>query len=172
MRLYRKEQNRKPSPSSAIVDSQSVKNSEWGLLDKGFDGHKKIQGRKRHIAVDTLGLVLAVLVTPANMHDSKAALNLLVILKNQGYRRMKTIICDQAYKGLHDMLQTTFNWILQITFGAIGQGFQVLPQRWKVERTIAWLHWSRRLAKDYEANTSSSQAFVYLANINYIIRKF
>ena len=98
-RKVRKRAGRKPSPSVGVIDSQSVKNSERGVIDKGFDGYKKIQGRKRHIVIDTLGLILAAVVHPANIHDSKKALAVSERLKKMRYRRLKIILADQAYAG-------------------------------------------------------------------------
>lgn len=174
--LVRKERvsnNREPSPSVGIVDSQSIKNRERGLLDKGFDGNKKIKGRKRHIVVDTLGLVLAVFVGAANEHDSKPAQTLLRKLSMIGWERLQTIIGDGAYEHLGDWLKEHLLWDL-LVFKRSDTGksvFQVLPQRWKVERTISWLMWYRRLSLDYEAYPETSETFVLLANIHRILKK-
>jgi len=174
-RLYRLLEGRQSSPSVAIVDSQSVKNSERGISGTGFDGHKRIKGRKRHLAVDTLGLILAVSLTAANLHDSKAAFGLFEILAEQGYQRLETILADSAYRGsLQNWSKEKLGWKVEIATAVKGyqNGFEITPQRWKVERTISWLQWSRRLAKDYEANTNSAVAFVLLSNINRIRMKF
>jgi putative transposase len=174
-RLYRVRQGRESSPSVAIVDSQTVKNSERGLNDTGFDGHKRIKGRKRHLAVDTLGLVLAVSLTAANLHDSKAAFGLFENLASQQYERLEKVLADSAYRGnLQKWSSQQLGWQLEIATAVKGyqKGFEITPQRWKVERTISWLQWSRRLAKDYEANTESAATFVLLSNINRIRLKF
>ena len=173
-RLYREQQGRPTSPSMAIVDAQSVKNSEWGLMDKGFDGHKRIQGRKRHLAVDTLGLVLSVSLSAANVHDSVAAPELLIKLHQQGYERLETVLADSAYKGsLIGWCEEEFGWKLLIATGVKGmqKGFVLEPQRWKVERSISWLQWNRRLSKDYEDRPDSAEAFVLISNISRVIRK-
>lgn len=171
VRLYRQKKGRKPSPSCVLLDSWSVKNSEWGLPDKGFDGYKRIKGRKRHLSVDLLGLLLAAVVTPAHCHDSRAAPLLLSRLKAQGYKRIRTLVADQAYRSLSTWIKQVWNWNLEISTGLRCDGFTPQARRWRIERTISWLQWNRRLAKDFEADTSSSQAFLYIANIFYIIRK-
>lgn len=171
--LKRLQQGREASPSVSIVDSQSVKNRERGLPDKGFDGNKKVKGRKRHFAVDTLGLVLAVVVGMANEHDSKAAQNLLLKLAAAGFKRIKIIIGDGAYQYLAEWISIHLNWALHIfkRSDTACPGFKVLPQRWKVERTISWLMWFRRLSLDYEAYPETSETFVLLANVQMILRK-
>lgn len=169
--LYRLMHGRRSSPSVAIVDSQSVKNSERGLNETGFDGHKRIKGRKRHLAVDTLGLILAVTLTAANVHDSKAAYYLFESLAGQEYERLEKILADSAYRGtLQNWANQHLGWKVEIATAVKGyqRGFEICPQRWKVERTISWLQWSRRLNKDYEANMESAATFVYLNNINRI----
>lgn len=174
-RNFRLSRGRKSSPSTGILDAQSVKNSEWGLPDKGYDGHKHIQGRKRQLIVDTLGLILAAFVHPANWHDSKGGFDVLERLKKQRYRRIKQIIADYGYRGsLINWAKEQFNWDLQIvkTHTRKNENFTPLPQRWKVERTISWLQWHRRLAKDYEAYPESSEAYIYLSNILRVIRNF
>lgn len=173
-RLYRQQMEREASPSLAIIDAQSVKNSERGLPDKGFDGHKRIQGRKRHLAVDTLGLVLAVSYSPANEHDSKGAISLLTSLFKQGYERITTVLADSAYSGpVQEWCKNEFNWQLNIATAVKGiqKGFEVQPQRWKVERNISWLQWNRRLAKDYEDRFDSGVTFVLLDNIKRVLGK-
>jgi transposase len=166
-------QDRPASPSVGIIDSQSIKNRERGLGDKGFDGHKKIKGRKRHLIIDSLGLVLAVMVGPANNHDACAAKILLQKLALVGFERMKIIIGDGAYEHLAEWLKENLKWVLQIfkRSDTAKTPFEVLPQRWKVERTISWLMWSRRLSLDYEADTRTSETFVLIANIYLILRK-
>ncbi len=165
--------NRQPSPSLGVIDSQSVKNSEWGVVPKGFDGNKKVQGRKRHIVVDTLGLVLVVVVHAANQHDSPAARAVLTSLAQQGYERLSKILADSAYgKNLADWAAKSFSFILEVVKVSELAGFQVVPMRWKVERTFSWMNWSRRLSKDYECGCSSHESFVYLSNINRMLRHF
>ena len=98
-----------------VIDSQSVKNSEWGVVPKGFDGNKKVQGRKRHIVVDTLGLVLVVVVHAANQHDSPAARAVLSSLARQGYERLNKILADSAYgKNLAEWARQSFAYVLEV----------------------------------------------------------
>ena len=171
--LYRIKQNRAASPSIGIIDSQSVKCSEWGVVEKGFDGKKRIQGRKRHIIIDSLGCLLTVVCHKANQHDSKGGLLVLEQLFKQYYRRIVKIIADQAYKGdIHDVAATKYGWMIDNVELPRGKKFKVIPQRWKVERNFAWMNWDRRLSKDFECDTSSSQAMIYISNIYRLIRKF
>ncbi|MDX2067861.1 MAG: IS5 family transposase [Haliscomenobacter sp.] len=163
-------QDRFASPSVAIIDSQSIKNRERGL---GVDSHKKIQGRKRHLVIDSLRLALAVMVSPANNHDACAAKMLLQKLALVGFKRMKIIIGDGAYEHLAEWLLEKLKWVLQVfkRSDTAKTPFEVLPQRWKVEMTISWLMWSRRLPLDYEADTKTSETFILIANIQFILRK-
>ncbi|GAB3514339.1 IS5-like element ISMac15 family transposase [Spirosoma knui] len=169
----RKKARREASPSVGVIDSQSVKCSEWGVVPKGYDGHKKVNGRKRHIVIDTLGLVLVVVVHAANQHDSPAARAVLSRLAEQGYGRMSKILADSAYgKKLAGWLKKSYGFILEVVRVRELSGFQVVPMRWKVERTFAWMNWSRRLSKDYECGVSSHESFVYLSNINRMLKHF
>ena len=168
----RKKQGREECPSLAIIDSQSVKNSEWGIPDKGFDGNKRIKGRKRHIMVDTLGILLGIKVTEANVHDSVAGRSLLIIMKGK-LPGLKKIIADGGYLG--DELVRISRRCLQCVFEVVKRsdekGFKVVPQRWIVERSIAWFNWYRRLCKDYEANMETSENWAYIASIDMLLRK-
>ena len=120
--------HRQPSPSLGVIDSQSVKNSEWGVVPKGFDGNKKVQGRKRHIVVDTLGLVLVVVVHAANQHDSPAARAVLTSLAQQGYERLSKILADSAYgKNLAEWAAKSFAFILEVVKVSELAGFQWCP---------------------------------------------
>ncbi len=179
----RKKANREASPSVGVIDSQSrsadaVKCSEWGVVPKGYDGHKKVNGRKRHIVVDTLGLVLVVVVHAANIHDSPGARLVMKRLTQQGYQRLSKILADSAYgKKLARWIEKSFGIILEVVKVSELAGFQVVPMPhrrtgWKVERTFAWMNWSRRLSKDYECGVSSHESFVYLSNINRMLRYF
>jgi len=172
--LFRQQSGREPSPSVAIMDSQSVKNSERGVCEKGYDGNKKINGRKRHIIVDTLGLLLAVKVHAANIHDSKGAFELIDEFDREKYVRMRKIIADKAYRGDLEGYCKGKNLELDIAPGLEGRkaSFEVIPQRWKVERSISWFQWNRRLSRDFEAETSSSEAIALISNIKRIIRNF
>lgn len=164
---------RKKCPSMAILDSQSIKNSEWGIPDKGFDGNKKIKGRKRHIMVDTLGILLGILVTEANVHDSVAAKILLPRMKGK-LPRLKKILADGGYLG-DELIQLARKWlncIFEVVKRSDEKGFVILPKRWIVERSIAWFNWYRRLSRDYEANMETSENWVLIASIAMLIRKF
>lgn len=171
---FRETQQRNASPSLGIIDSQSVKNSERGVLDKGFDGNKRIQGRKRHLVTDTQGNILTVVVHPANWHDSKGAYSVFQQLNNLSFNRIKTILADKAYQGkLVTWVKNTFSWKLEIIeTKKIKTDFNVVPKRWVVERTISWLMWSRRLSKDYECELNSSESQVYIANLYRCLLKF
>jgi putative transposase len=173
-RRYRQAFGIEGSPSVGILDAQSVKKSEWGLPHKGFDGYKHINVVKRQLIVDTLELVLAVSLHAANEHDGQGAKAVIEVLVQQGYKRLEKILADRGYRGQFVNWFTEFvHWRLEIVAGVIGISltFQVTPQRWKVERTISWLQWHRRLVKDYETEPSSSQAFVYLFNVQRIIQR-
>lgn len=171
-KCMRKNQGREECPSLAIIDSQSVKNSEWGIPDKGFDGNKRIKGRKRHIMVDTLGILLGIIVTEANVHDSVAAKTLLKVMKGK-LPRLKKIIADAGYLG-DELVRIARRW-LQCVFEVVKRseekGFKVVPKRWIVERSIAWFNWYRRLSKDFEANMETSETWAYIASIDMLLRK-
>lgn len=168
----RKKQGRMECPSMAIIDSQSIKNSEWGIPDKGFDGNKRIKGRKRHIIVDTLGILLGIIVTEANVHDSVAAKVLLKRMKGK-LPRLKKILADAGYLG-DELVRLTRKWlncIFEVVKRSDERGFKVIPKRWIVERSISWFSWFRRLSRDYEANMETSENWAYIASIAMLLRK-
>ena len=163
------------SPSVAILDAQSIKSSERGVPDKGFDGHKKIQGRKRQLVVDTGGRLLAVHVGPAQENDRIGGRNALQNLLQQGYQRLRLVLTDAGYasQALGQWVQQACGWHLATAPGLSGHaGFTPAPVRWVVERSISWLHWDRRLSRDYECDTSSAEAFLFMSSIRHLIRKF
>lgn len=162
--------NRKPTVS--IIDSQSVRTAEGGF-HRGYDAGKKITGRKRHLAVDTLGLVWAVLVHPADWQDFIGSVPLLARLYLV-CRRLKVVFADGAYKcgGLPEWLDTNFGWLLQPVLRPVQlRGFKVLPKRWIVERTFAWITRHRRHSRDYERKPENSETLIQLAMVGLMLRR-
>jgi putative transposase len=162
-----------PHPSAAIMDAQSVKTVGESARISGYDAHKCVKGRKRHLLVDTLGLPISVTVTPADTHDTQGARRLLAGLK-YFVPRLKKIWADAAYRGreLADWCKAQGDWDLEVVERTPGvRGFSVLPKRWVVERTFGWLSRNRRMSKDYERKVQTSEALITVAMIRLLVAR-
>lgn len=167
--------NRHSSPTAASLDSQTVPTAVMVHQAVGYDGGKKIKGRKRFTLVDTLGLLIVVQVVAASVPEREGAKQLLATLHQERHRvpRLVHIWVDGGFSGeefLHWVIDP-FRWIEVVLRPAGTQGFVLLPKRWTVERTYGWLHWCRRLNVDYERLPASSEAFIQVAMIRLMLRR-
>jgi putative transposase len=155
-----------------MTDSQSVKTTAVGG-ERGYDAGKKVKGRKRHLLVDTLGHLLKVIVLPADIQDRHGLQHLLNALLPIRCLRLLTLWADAGYRGeIITWCHTHFPINLQVVGAPADQkGFVVLPKRWLVERTFAWLGNCRRLSKDYEFSTIISEGMIYLSAIHTLLKR-
>ena len=171
-RKLRKELGRNEEPSAGIIDSQTVKGTPESTQESGFDGGKWMKGRKRHIIVDTMGYSIVVAVHAANIYDGRTARDVVSALFSI-VNTVRKIWADGAYQGeaFVDECKEKFNCVIEVVKKKKKKGFHVIPRRWVVERTFAWLNRYRRLSKDYERKPTSSQSHVYAASIRLILRR-
>jgi putative transposase len=170
VRQIRINAGKKDMPGVGIIDSQSVKTTSVAGDSRGYDAGKKTKGRKRHIVVDTMGLILALVVHSASIQDRDGAKTVMENLRFR-YTSIIKIFADGGYAGkLIDYVQGAFNWVLEIVKRDT-KNFKVLPKRWIVERTFSWINNYRRNSKDYEYLPETSEAIIQLTMIRIMLNK-
>jgi putative transposase len=168
----RKSVGKNEEPSVGIIDAQSVKNTLVSCENKGFDAGKKIKGIKRHIIVDTLGLILAIVIQNASQQDRDGAPGVIATMK-ESWLRVSKIFADGGYAGkLIDKIKLAFNIELEIIKRTELDTFKILPKRWIVERTFAWIDTNRRNSKNYERLNQTCVAMVHLSAIRIMLNRF